>query len=242
MKKITLFTSNRSYHICLINELSKICDILYVIQECGTCFPLERNPSWNGTPIRKRYFSKVNAAERKVFNSITFIHGNVKQIALQSGDINLISRDIIQDSLESDYYIVNGVGYLKGWLADFLIEHKAVNLHSGILPYYRGSSSNFWAIYDRNIQYVPLVKQNNVFLNREGDAWFNRNREALDKAHHSDDIVVQALERIMPLNLDRAIKILEIGCADGAIRHFDGLKNLVVTDEKIILTFNWTGE
>ena len=35
-------------------------------------------------------------------------------------------------------------------LADFLVEHKAINIHAGISPYYRGTDCNFWALYDDN--------------------------------------------------------------------------------------------
>ena len=38
-------------------------------------------------------------------------------------------------------------------MIDFLIK-DAINIHMGISPYYRGSSCNFWAIYDGNPSYV----------------------------------------------------------------------------------------
>ena len=31
-----------------------------------------------------------------------------------------------------------------------LIDHKALNIHLGISPYYRGTDCNFWALYDNN--------------------------------------------------------------------------------------------
>ena len=48
----------------------------------------------------------------------------------------------------------SGASYIKGWLVDFLVENRAINIHMGLSPYYRGSSCNFWAMYDNNPGYV----------------------------------------------------------------------------------------
>jgi methionyl-tRNA formyltransferase len=39
-------------------------------------------------------------------------------------------------------------------LIDFLVCKQALNIHLGISPYYRGSSFNFWALYDANFYIV----------------------------------------------------------------------------------------
>ena len=51
-------------------------------------------------------------------------------------------------------YVVFGASYIKGWLIDFLVQKGALNIHMGISPFYRGSSCNFWALYDDNPSYV----------------------------------------------------------------------------------------
>ena len=35
-------------------------------------------------------------------------------------------------------------------MVDFLVNHKALNIHIGVSPYYRGTDCNFWALYDNN--------------------------------------------------------------------------------------------
>ena len=60
----------------------------------------------------------------------------------------------MEPALKSDLFIVFGSSYLKGWLVNFLIDRKAINIHMGISPYYRGSSCNFWALYDNKPSYV----------------------------------------------------------------------------------------
>ena len=44
-------------------------------------------------------------------------------------------------------------------MADFLLKKKAINIHMGISPYYRGADCNFWAIYDKNPSLVGATIQ-----------------------------------------------------------------------------------
>ena len=66
------------------------------------------------------------------------------------GDLNNCSINLLEDFLKSDLYVVFGSSYIKGDLVDFLINKKAINIHAGVSPYYRGSACNFWALYDDN--------------------------------------------------------------------------------------------
>ena len=52
--------------------------------------------------------------------------------------------------LSSDCYIVFGSSYIKGDLVDFLVKNKALNIHMGVSPFYRGTDCNFWSLYDDN--------------------------------------------------------------------------------------------
>lgn len=145
---ITVFTSNQPRHISLINSLAKISDRVYAIQECNTVFPGEVKDFFDNSDVMNTYFQHVRDAEREVFGSISFLSGNVDHLALKSGDLNRISQEILSPALQSDVFVVFGASYIKGWLIDYLIDHKAINIHMGVSPYYRGSSCNFWAAYD----------------------------------------------------------------------------------------------
>ena len=46
--------------------------------------------------------------------------------------------------------MVFGSSYIKGELVDYLVKQKAINIHMGVSPYYRGCDCNFWALYDNN--------------------------------------------------------------------------------------------
>jgi hypothetical protein len=146
--KITLFTSNQPRHLSFIHKLSEICDKVYVIQECHSAFPGKEDGFYRKSDAMKAYFSYVLEAEKKVFGGLSFTPPNVRTLSLKAGEVSLLQLEDLKEALESDYYIIFGASYIKGELCDWLVQHRAINIHMGISPYYRGNSCNFWAMYD----------------------------------------------------------------------------------------------
>tara|TARA_B110000027_G_C16042310_1_gene266012 strand:- start:366 stop:1004 length:639 start_codon:yes stop_codon:yes gene_type:complete len=100
----------------------------------------------------KKYFENVNDAQSRLFGN-SFINNskkNIKILPMLFGDLNKCSKNLLLDFLKSDVYIVFGSSYIKGELADFLVEQHAINIHAGVSPYYRGTDCNFWALFDGN--------------------------------------------------------------------------------------------
>ncbi len=154
--KITLFTSNKNRHNYLVNLLSEVSDELYVIQECDTIFPGIIPGHYQASPIMKKYFENVNNAQSQLFGN-SFVNNkkkNIKILPMILGDLNQCSMKLLSDFLKSDVYIIFGSSYIKGELADFLVKQKAINIHAGVSPYYRGTDCNFWALYDNNPHFV----------------------------------------------------------------------------------------
>ena len=147
--KITVFTSNQPRHLYLIDRLSEIADECYAVVETNTVFPGQMQGFFQKSEVFHQYFSNVIESEKKIFGSIRFSQ-NIKNLIIQSGDLNNLDRETLKPALDSDIYIVFGSSYIKGWLIDHLISNNAINIHMGISPYYRGSSCNFWALYDYN--------------------------------------------------------------------------------------------
>ncbi len=85
-----------------------------------------------------------------VIHSILGIKKNINLLPLESGDLNKCSIEFLSDFLKSDVYLVFGSSYIKGELVDFLVNYKALNIHMGVSPYYRGTDCNFWALFDNN--------------------------------------------------------------------------------------------
>jgi folate-dependent phosphoribosylglycinamide formyltransferase PurN len=150
--KITLFTSNNKRHNYFINLLSKVSKELFVVQECSTIFPGIMPGNYPNSKIMVKYFKKVNDAQLKLFGN-SYINNkkkNIKLITMQIGDLNKCSLELLSDFLNSDIYIIFGSSYIKGKLLNFLIKKRAINIHMGVSPFYRGTDCNFWAIYDNN--------------------------------------------------------------------------------------------
>ena len=154
--KITIFTCNQPRHNYLINLFSKVADELFVVQESYTIFPGENKGLYKKNKIVKNYFKSVKNAENKIFKN-SIIENNSKSIKilpLSFGDLNNCSFNILKNFLKSELYIVFGCSFIKGKLASFLIKKKAINIHIGVAPYYRGTDCNFWALYDGNSDLV----------------------------------------------------------------------------------------
>ena len=150
--KVTLFTSNNHRHNYLVNLLSNFCDELWVVQECKTLFTGKNDEKYQNKNIIEEYFSKVLEAQNKIFKKefINKNNKNIKTLPILYGELNKLSLSFFEDFLKSDIYVVFGSSYIKGELVDFLVKQRAINIHAGVSPYYRGSDCNFWALYDDN--------------------------------------------------------------------------------------------
>jgi methionyl-tRNA formyltransferase len=150
--KVTLFTSNNHRHNYLINLLSNICDELWVVQECKTLFAGKNDEKYENRNIIEKYFIKVLEAQNKIFKKefVNKNNKNIKTLPILNGELNKLPLSYLYDFLKSDIYVVFGSSYIKGELVDFLVKQKAINIHAGVSPYYRGTDCNFWALYDDN--------------------------------------------------------------------------------------------
>ena len=149
--KITLFTSNQVRHNYFTNILSNISAELNVIQENKSVFKSSPKAQYPKTSLMKKYFEKVDEAQKKIFgNSHLLKKENINLMTLEYGDLNKCSKEFLKFFLNSDIYLVFGSSYIKGELVDFLVKNKAINIHMGISPYYRGTDCNFWALFDSN--------------------------------------------------------------------------------------------
>ncbi len=146
--KITVFTSNQPRHVSLVETLSPLCDELFVVQECSTLFPGTVEDFYRQSDVMRAYFERMMAAERTVFGQPRFLPGNARSMAMKLGDLNAVPLASLDEALAADVIIVFGASYIRDPLIGRLIEKKAVNIHMGVSPYYRGATCNFWASKD----------------------------------------------------------------------------------------------
>jgi methionyl-tRNA formyltransferase len=147
---VTVFTRDSARHIALVNKLVAVTNGVHAVIESSP-------PSVNAppkSPVMTEYFSRVQQAEDHIFGSSITLDSRVNTQLIAPGQLNQLAPQQLQAALETDYVVVFGSSYIKGWLADALIAKNAVNLHMGISPQYRGSACNFWALFDNNPQFV----------------------------------------------------------------------------------------
>jgi methionyl-tRNA formyltransferase len=134
--------------------MAEICDEVFAVMEVGTMFPGKGDGIFARSPVMEEYFSHVVKAERDVFDSVDFLAENVRVLPLKMGEASNAPIETFDRAFNSDHYVVFGASYLKGNLCDKLVAHDAVNIHMGVSPFYRGNSTNFWALYDGRAGYV----------------------------------------------------------------------------------------
>tara|TARA_Y100000816_G_scaffold291312_1_gene282308 strand:- start:2123 stop:2914 length:792 start_codon:yes stop_codon:yes gene_type:complete len=150
--KITLITSDQPRHIYFTNLLNSICSDFFLIQEKklkidGRLNEKNKKLSEN----KKKYFDKVKDAENKVFGEKIKLNENItNKLSIKLGQLNKKPLKSLTKFLDSDIYVVFGSSYIKSDLIDFLIKKKALNIHMGVSPFYRGTDCNFWALNDNN--------------------------------------------------------------------------------------------
>jgi Formyl transferase len=154
MNSITVFTSNQPRHLSLIQSLGKLAKQVFVVQECTTVFPGQVEDFYRKTEVMQDYFARVIAAEKNVFGGISFNPSSARTLSLRMGDLSSVGLDILAPVLDTDLCIVFGSSWIRGPLIDALIERRAINLHMGLSPYYRGTACNFWSMYDGKYEFV----------------------------------------------------------------------------------------
>jgi methionyl-tRNA formyltransferase len=142
--KVTVFTSNQPRHIALLGLLAEQGhEVLAVIETS----PIQQlNP--HASKARIEYFEQMFRAETKYFGRSTLAPKEIRVLAIPMGQINFLSPEELEELLESDQIVVSGSDYIKGWLVDELVNRRAINVHLGMSPYFRGSACNFWALFD----------------------------------------------------------------------------------------------
>ena len=218
--RITIFTSNQARHNHLIRLLAREHEV-YAVQECNTVFPGEVDDFYRKSPVMQEYFGKMLEAERKVFGLPRFdrvLDKRVTRLPVKMGDLNMLTSEHLAQALRSDIYVVFGASYIKGWLIDHLVKNNAYNIHMGISPQYRGSSTNFWAMYHKRYDMVgatihKLTKELDsgpiYFTSRPKIAYdaFEFGMRAVEEAHLAFEDALGDLAYWEPCKQDRSLEL-----------------------------------
>lgn len=152
--KIALFSSNQPRHVFFAEQLIERGHEVHMVQEVSTLTPGKKKGIFRRSPTMARYFERVISAERSLFGKPRDIANASSVVKVPMGEISGEPLDKFSEALGCDVVILFGCSYIKGELAEALIERKAVNIHMGISPFFRGNSCNFWALYDDYPEWV----------------------------------------------------------------------------------------
>jgi methionyl-tRNA formyltransferase len=147
--KVVVFTSDCLRHKALLNSLAA----------CGYQVTAWVEPRFEKSISRqltlpdnlKLYFQKLSQAEKEIFGLEESLSPCIHLFFVPFGRIdNEYSPEMDKYLSEADVVIVFGSSYIKEPLVTKLIKKKAINIHTGISPQYRGVDCNFWALFDGN--------------------------------------------------------------------------------------------
>lgn len=105
------------------------------------------------------HFKKVKYYEKKYFQSfckknINFIKKKTL-LKVQKGQLNTKKLLIKIKQLDPNLIILNATSLLKKNFIKF-INKKIINIHAGLIPYYRGAGCNVWTFYNQELEYTGV--------------------------------------------------------------------------------------
>ena len=145
--KIVIFTGDHIRHLYYANQINKIFKVSCLIIEKREAqnpdlskikYSLDRKLAkkhFNNRDYYENYYFKSQNTSK--FSSIKYVNNIEKKESLCIKIINEIEPDLV---------LLFGVSIIKGKLYNKLPKLK-INLHSGLLPYFKGSAGNFWPFY-----------------------------------------------------------------------------------------------
>ena len=149
---ITVITSNQPRHMALINRLSEVDDVRAIVEVPSSQVHVKRSAGMS--ELMTKYFSLMKQAESYFFPDFC-INGSVEVIPIPMYTVNQIPLDYIPVDCD---VLTFGCSWIKGDLFNH-IKGRALNVHAGISPEFRGASANFWAMWNDRPDLVGVTVQ-----------------------------------------------------------------------------------
>ena len=136
---ILLLTSTGRRHLRFAARLSGAFPLAYLFVVAEVIRP---------SPWPRAYQQRVWNAEQRVFADAGCLTSRMEIVSHAQDTVHM------PIALRADAIIVFGSGLIREPLLSHCMARRAVNLHAGISPFYRGNACNFWATYDGHPEYV----------------------------------------------------------------------------------------
>ena len=134
--KIILLTSNELRHLYFANRICEVLDVKLIISEAKNNFS------------KDLYEKELNYFQKVINWSPTEDH-----LSLEAGEINNVSIEMKLKELSADYIFTFGCGLLKPSIFN-IPRYGCINIHTGLVQYYRGVDSTMWAIIDNRLDLI----------------------------------------------------------------------------------------
>jgi len=155
-KKITILCSDDYHHFYLLNYFNTLFDVNAVIEPAKAQLA--------GKFSKKRYTDYFYSLYHKVRRSLLGLNRQRRNYFKFDGQsnfsnyilVNNINSSIVADKIREaspDVVIVICTSIIRGELLQ-LIKGKAINIHGGYLPYYRGNHCFFFAMYNNDFDKI----------------------------------------------------------------------------------------
>lgn len=138
---VLVLTANQLRHFALLEALARAG--LRVRAHVETL-----PPRVTSGPALQAYYARMAAAERACFGSVI--------VPCARSRVSPLGTIGVSDGLWdwAERVVVFGSSWLRGSVLEQCVARRAINVHLGLSPYYRGSAPNFWAAYDGHPEYV----------------------------------------------------------------------------------------
>lgn len=157
--KLAIITSSHLRHKYFVSTLAKTFNVIGLIIEEKKRDPTKKG---EGTELESRvkdYFGERDKSEKIFFGNIDWedTQNKIGEIVnVIAGEINQqINIDLLK-RWNPDFISVFGSSILGEKIIE-LFPNRIINMHLGLSPFYRGSGTNFWPLYDEKPEYVGVT-------------------------------------------------------------------------------------
>ena len=158
-KKILIMTGNKLRHLFFAASILKKYSNARLLVES------QPNSTWGAhlespTPILKNHFQNFSIQEKKWFEEKVKFSTNLlkdrNDLNVEYGQINEISIQKKIENINPKLIVVFSTSILK---EDFINKFKGniINIHAGLSPYYRGSGTNVFPFYNKELEFVGMT-------------------------------------------------------------------------------------
>ena len=148
--KIVILTGNNLRHYWFARALSE------QLEAVGIVFEEKRSAvsAESADEITLQHLQEREAAEQKYFNGdYQSYFSRFKTLAVKSGEVNSPQTFSWVKDLKPDALVLFGSSIIKKPYLSYF-ENRAINIHLGLSPYYRGTATNFWPLVNNEPECV----------------------------------------------------------------------------------------